>query len=191
MSKNYIDNYGFTGEDYTTNALPKGEYENCTFSHCTFINADLSDITFIECSFEGCDLSMAKVKDAAFRDIQFKNCKLMGLRFDECNDFLLALDFEDCLLNYTSFYRLKLKNTKFKDCKMEDVELSEADLTYAVFPNCDLSGAMFDNTILENADFRTAINYTIDPENNLIARAKFSIQGIAGLLGKYKIVIEN
>ncbi len=38
--------------------------------------------------------------------------------------------------------------------------------------NCDLNRAVFDNSILEKADFRTSLNYSIDPELNRIKKAK-------------------
>jgi len=83
-----------------------------------------------------------------------------------------------------------LKAIVFNDCKLQDVEFMEADLTNARFQDCDLSRATFENTILEGADLRTAYNYSINPEVNRIRKAKFSQAGIAGLLDKYKIVIE-
>jgi hypothetical protein len=43
---------------------------------------------------------------------------------------------------------------------------------------------------LERTDFRTSYNYSIDPEINRISKAKFSINGVVGLLGKYNIEIE-
>jgi len=54
-----------------------------------------------------------------------------------------------------------------------------------------LAGAIFENTILEKADFRTSLNYSIDPENNRIRKAKFSILEISGLLDKYDIEIDS
>jgi hypothetical protein len=51
--------------------------------------------------------------------------------------------------------------------------------------------ATFDQTILEKVDFRTSYHYSIDPEVNRIKKAKFSILGVAGLLGKYDIEIEQ
>jgi uncharacterized protein YjbI with pentapeptide repeats len=59
-----------------------------------------------------------------------------------------------------------------------------------VFDNCNLTGAAFDNTTLEKADFRTAHNYSVDPERNRVKKARFSIQGLAGLLNRYDIEIE-
>jgi hypothetical protein len=43
---------------------------------------------------------------------------------------------------------------------------------------------------LAAVDFSTAYNYTIDPEFNPMKKAKFSTQGIPGLLQKYDIKIE-
>lgn len=74
---------------------------------------------------------------------------------------------------------------------LQEVDFSEADLTAAIFENCDLQGATFDKTILERADFRTARNYSIDPEANSIRKAKFTLEGVTGLLNKYNIDIEN
>ena len=74
---------------------------------------------------------------------------------------------------------------------MQEVDFTECDLTNAVFDNCDLMKSNFDNTILEKADLRTSYNYSIDPEINLIKKAKFSIPGVTGLLDKYDIIIEK
>lgn len=190
MSKKYIEDVNFKGEDFIEKGLPKGEYENCTFANCVFSNTLLTGVSFLDCTFEDSDLSMAKVDETAFKNVQFKNCKLLGVNFDDCNGFLLALEFDNCLLNFCSFYKLKLKNTVFKDCKLEEVEFVETDLTNAAFKNCDLKDAKFENTLLENADLRTSFNFSIDPEVNRVYKAQFSIHNVAGLLHKYKIKVE-
>jgi uncharacterized protein YjbI with pentapeptide repeats len=74
---------------------------------------------------------------------------------------------------------------------LQDVDFAEADLTAAVFDNCNLIQAIFDRTILEKADLLTSYNYFIDPETNNIKKAKFSIDGVIGLLAKYDITIEK
>jgi hypothetical protein len=43
---------------------------------------------------------------------------------------------------------------------------------------------------LEKADFRSAFNFSIDPEMNRMKKAKFSRTGVFGLLHKYNIEIE-
>jgi len=70
------------------------------------------------------------------------------------------------------------------------IDFSATDLTASSFLNCDLSRSIFQQTILEKADFRTANNYSLDPESNRIKNAKFSSSWIIGLLDKYKIIIE-
>ena len=74
---------------------------------------------------------------------------------------------------------------------MHETDFTESELSGSTFENCDLTRATFENTILEKANLSSAYNFSIDPENNKIRKAKFSIQGIAGLLKKYDIVIEN
>ena len=74
--------------------------------------------------------------------------------------------------------------------RAEEVDFVEAELTNASFKDCDLTNAVFENTLLEGADFRTAFNFSIDPERNEISRARFSVQNVVGLLGKYRIRIE-
>ena len=112
------------------------------------------------------------------------------MHFENCDQFLFEVDFDNCVLNLSSFYKLKLKKTRFKDSNLSEVDFTETDLAGSYFDNCDLSGARFERTILEKADLRTARNYSIDPELNKIKKAKFSIHGIAGLLDKYDIEIE-
>ena len=115
---------------------------------------------------------------------------MMGLRFDNCNLFLLEFEFENCNLNHSVFFKLKLKNTEFKDSTLHEADFTETDLSGAKFDNCDLKRATFVNSILEKTDFRHAYNYSIDLEQNRTSKAKFSTTGIIGLLDKYDIVIE-
>jgi len=177
----------FDRQDYTSTPFPVAEYENCTFTNCNFASADLTGIIFAECSFTDCNFSMAKAKGTAFKEVSFVNCKLTGLNFSICQPFLLDMNFTGCQLNLASFYSLKLKNTRFKKCILHEADMVQADFSGASFTDCDLRGAIFENTILEKADFRSAINYTLDPETNRIKKAKFSLQGLPGLLHKYSI----
>jgi len=170
--------------------LAKGEYAECTFLNCLFMNSDLTSITFVDCVFDKCDLSMAKITNVAFRDVSFVNCKLVGLNLEECNPFLISFSFEECVLNLSSFYQLKLKGIQFKSCNLQEVDFTETVLTSAIFDNCNLSRTIFSRTNLEKADFRTSYNYSINPETNRIRKARFSRMGIAGLLDNYDIEIE-
>jgi fluoroquinolone resistance protein len=189
MMKHFTEDQTFEKHSYAETPLAKGEYERCTFKGCDFSNSDLSEISFIDCSFFDCNLSLAKLSRTSFRDVIFKDCKMLGLLFYDCNDFGLSVQFNSCNLNHSSFFKRKIKNTRFVNTQLVEVDFSEADLTGALFDGCDLLNAKFENTILEKADLRTAFNYSINPEQNKLKKTQFSQAGIAGLLGKYDIVI--
>lgn len=191
MQDLFINEETFEGNDFSLNPLTKGEYENCIFNNCIFTENNLSEFKFIDCTFYNCNLSLVKLNGTAFRDVKFKECKMLGLHFDTCNEFGLIFSFDTCQLNHSSFYKTKIKKTVFKNSQLEEVDFVETDLTSAVFDNCNLVQAVFDRTMLEKADFRSSCNYSINPENNRIKKAKFSILGISGLLDKYDIEIEK
>ncbi len=115
---------------------------------------------------------------------------MIGFPFFECNSFLLELYFNACNLNLASFFNLKLKKTRFDNCNLQGVDFTETDLEYAIFNTSDLTSAIFENTNLENTDFRTASNYTINPEKNKLKDAKFLKEKLYGLLSIYNISVE-
>lgn len=190
MSLNYVEDRVYKGENFSENRLPRGEYENSTFINCLFANGDLSGIEFSQCLFESSDLSMVNISQSAFREVRFRSCKLLGVQFNYCNKFLLSVRFENCTMDFASFYQVPLKKGIFEDCKLEEVDFTESNLAEARFHNCNFFRAQFNNTILEAADFRTSYNFSIHPERNKIKKAKFSSQNIIGLLDVYNIKIE-
>jgi len=190
MERIYIQDKNFDKKDIPSKDLTIANYENCIFTNCDLSKADLSQRVFLDCQFDTCNLSTANLTKTAFKNVKFKDCKLLGLHFENCDDFLFEVDFENCFLNLSSFYRLKLKKTSFKNSNLSEVDFTEADLSSSLFDNCDMAGAKFERTILETADLRTSYNYSIDPDLNKIKKAKFSIHGVTGLLDKYDIEIE-
>ena len=191
MSQAFIQDQNFDKLDYTQEPLAKGEYENSTFTNCNFEETNLNDIKFISCDFHDCNWSLAQLNGTVLREVKFKDCKMLGLQFETCNDFGLSFSFENCQLNHSTFFQMNIKKTIFQNCQLREIDFSESNLSNVVFDNCDLSQAIFINTVLDKADFRTAYNYSIDPESNRLKKAKFSILGISGLLDKYDLVIEN
>ena len=186
----FTENRRFEKIDFRENELLVGCYEECQFLNCNFNNVDLSGLTFVSCTFDGCDASLVKLKNTSLQEVKFVNCKLLGVQFSECRKFLLDLDFENCMIKLSNFCGMKLKNRHFKNCDMQEADFSEADLSGAQFDGSDLHQAIFFHTNLESADFRAAFNYSINPETNRLRKAKFSIQGVAGLLDSYGIIIE-
>lgn len=178
------------GMDFSGQKITTLEYEETTFLNCNFSKADLSGVAFIDCTFKSCDMSLAKVNNTAFNNAQFINCKLLGIDFSRCKDFLLSFSFDTCTLDFASFYKKKIKKTIFKNCSIKEVDFNETDLTESKFIECDLTLAVFQQSILEKVDFRKAFNYGIDPEVNKVKNARFASAGLAGLLLKHKIIID-
>ena len=83
-----------------------------------------------------------------------------------------------------------MKKTPFQRCSLKAVDFTEADLTEIKFIDCNLVDALFDRSVLEKSDFTSALNYRIDPNNNQIKKAKFSLEGLPGLLSAYQIEIK-
>jgi uncharacterized protein YjbI with pentapeptide repeats len=79
----------------------------------------------------------------------------------------------------------------FRASQLLAVDFTACDVSQSTFDNCDLQHATFDNTNLEKADLRTAFNYHIDPENNRLKKAKFSLPEVIGLLAKHDINISR
>lgn len=175
------ENQTFEKLDFTKEALGQ-EYESCVFSQCNFVGVNLSNIKFSECEFVNCNMSMVKVMETSLRDVQFRDCKLMGIVFGNCSNFLFSVSFEKCILDLSSFHRLKMRKTHFTECSLHEASFVETDLGESVFLDCDFSQALFERAILEKADFRTSYHYIINPETNKIKKAKFAQSGIAGLL---------
>lgn len=191
MFREFIEGREFINLNFTGNPLNKGEYEDCTFKNCDFSDSDLAEMNFLNCEFTGCNLSMVKLYQASFRDTKFMNCKILGTRFEECNKQTSGLTFINCSINLSSFCKLKLKKTIFRNSQVVESDFTETDLFESIFERSDLSGSVFEHTNLGKVDFRTAFNFSIDPEKNILKKARFSPAGIRGLLGKYDIVIEE
>lgn len=190
MEQEYFVDITFENQDFTKTKLRRGDYEGCRFTACDFTEADLAGLNFMDCEFISCNWSAARLDKTGLKNVNFKDCKLLGLPFDKCSDFLFEVAFDRCQLNLSVFYKVKLKKTRFTDCSLHETDFTGADLTEAVFQNCDLLKATFDNTCLEKADLRTSFNYSIDPDMNRIKKAKFAMPAARGLLDKYDILVE-
>lgn len=181
-------------KDFRTEPFEHTTYDHCIFEQCDFSGVKLSlpraDTIFEECVFRDCNFSNANVSNVAFREVKFIGCKLVGVVFAECHPFLLAMQFDQCDLSMADLHALALPNTLFRKCLLRESDFTRADVHGAQFVECDMARAIFDATNLEKADFRTAVNYALDPERNRIKKARFSADGLEGLLLKYGIVVE-
>lgn len=180
----------FTDINYTDKVLRNREFVKCKFIKCDFSKSDLSENDFVDCHFVQCNFSLTTLTKTGFKDVTFSGCKILGIDFSKCNKFMFSFLFEHSHIDYSTFYGTKLRKTKFIDCSLKETDFEETDLTSSVFQNCELSGATFVRSILEKTDFRTARNFSIDPEINKMKQAKFANSGLSGLLLKYNLDLD-
>lgn len=177
-------------KQFTSDELKKRQYTNCTFKNCNFSEIQLHETHLSDCTFINCNLAMTKMAETQLANVNFDSCKIMGVNFKHCSSFLFEVVFKRCILDYSSFENLKMKKTIFTQCSMKGVDFSNTDLTEAQFIRCDLADAAFHSSNLKQADFTTSYSYNIDPNENYIKGAKFSLDGLPGLLVKFNIIIE-
>ncbi len=177
------------GKDFLEAGFLEKEFENVHFISCNFHQANASNIDFIDCIFEDCNLSLMVVNNTGFKNINFVNSKLTGINFSTCNNFLFQVSFTGCNLKLTNFEKTKLTETLFENCNLTESYFAETNLEKAIFENCNLNLSIFSYTNLKSSDFSTSYNYTINPDENSIKKAKFSLIGLPGLLSNFGIEI--
>lgn len=176
--------------DFGGQQLSGNAYDDCRFVGCGFANAILSGADFVDCVFEGSNLSMVRAEGCALKGVVFRECKLVGFDFGKCSDFLFAVTFERCNLDFASFAGRAMKHTVFEGCSLKEASFEGADLTGSRFSDCELERAVFSRTKLGKVDFRTARGFVIDPDENQLAKARFSLGGLPGLVAKYGVLVD-
>lgn len=165
------------------------EFEGCTFNRCDFSRCTFLAVTFIDCVFNDCIFNGSKINYVALRTVTFNECQMKDVNFAMTDKLIFDITFNRCQLDFSKFYTLKIKRTVFTDCSLIAVDFMAADLTEVVFDRCDLYRSEFAKAIANKADFRTSFNYTIDPEKTKLKKARFSLDGVKGLLAKHQITV--
>ena len=167
------------------------EYEHCVFKSCDFTQATFLSNSFIDCEFYDSNLALTNLTRSILNGVKFVNCKILGVKFDLCNDFIFDVSFEDCILDYSSFVRRKMPNTKFKNCSLKGVSFIETNLKQSFFDNCNLDEAIFLGANLQEVNFTSSYNYTINLQENFIRKTRFSKDGLDGLLRNFDLIIDE
>jgi fluoroquinolone resistance protein len=186
-----FEDLNYSDKNFQNESLEGNRFLDCSFRDCDFSNCSLTTTEFVSCSFDSCNMSNASIAETAFKDVSFLACKLVGLDFNGCNPFMLKMHFDRCQLHMANFSGLSLERTSFLSCSLLDTDFSGANLTEVLFDNCDMERAIFKFSTLAKANFITSYNYIIDPEETPVYKAKFSLHGLAGLLHKYNIIVEE
>jgi len=160
---------------------------SCTFKDCDFTKAKLDASRFLDCEFKNCNLSNTSIDGCSFKEARFFYCKIIGADFCSCDQLLFSVSFRKCLISLCNFSGLKMPGTLFFGSMIEDCDFVGSDLSGADFNSCVLTRSIFHNTDLKRADFRLAKNFVIDPANNQLRGARFSVPEVLTLLDVYGI----
>lgn len=160
--------------EYTEKEIDSIYFDNCTFIKCDFSKATISNTKFTECNFINCDLSLSILISCTFNDVSFKDSKLLGISWSSCQE-PFEISFDSCNISQNSFHLLDLRQMNFINSSIHDTGFEECNLEKAIFDNCDLQQSVFIKNSLKKANFETSKNYLIDPKQNDIKDARFSL----------------
>ena len=185
----------FKGEQLAQAQVDSAEFHDCVFSRCRMVESILRECRFVGCTFQRCDLSLGQVPETAFFSTRFEHCNLVGIDWTQATWGSVGLGeplaFLESAISHSTFIGLDLKGIQIKDCVAHDVDFREADLSRADFSGTDLADSLFLHTNLAQADLSGALNYRIDPAQNALAGAKFSLPEAMSLLYAMDIVLEE
>ncbi|STX81368.1 Uncharacterized protein conserved in bacteria [Legionella busanensis] len=169
-------------------------FENCKFEKTNFNEAKLIGCKFVDCEFLSCNLSAAQIINSSFSDTVFSESKLMGINWTKAKWPLIRLtspvQFYRSNISYSSFYGLDLKEIILEECIAHDVDFREGNFSKGNFMLNDFERSLFLHTNLNSTSFIDATNYSINPTENDIRKAKFSIPEVLYLLRSFQIEIE-
>ena len=187
----YLVDKRIEGQSFEGELFPYREMESCTFINCSMKDCDLSKVKIEECTFENCDFSGAKFFSTTLQDVHFENCKLMGIDFGDVNPFLLKMSFRRSLMRFCTFRELDLTGSRFESCMLQEAEFQSCDLSNVSFDESDLERTVLIDNELKGADLSNAYNFDLDPSQNRIRGARFSLKGLPGLLTAFDIVVTD
>jgi fluoroquinolone resistance protein len=172
--------------------ISNAEFGETTFLRCDFAEAVFETCRFMDCVFDGCDLNLVQFPGSVFANVAFNRTRLMGVDWTRAEWPRLGagrrISFSECTISHSTFIGLTLPELQLLQCTATNVDFREADLKGASFSGTDLADSLFLNTDLTRADFSTAHNYRIDPAQNKISSARFSLPEALALL--YSMDIE-
>ncbi len=175
----------FSGE----RPIPKGEFENCSFTALELANTYLDNQAFLESRFERCNLAHANLSHSRFQEVTLEDCKLTGVDFSTLDTFLLEIRFVNCNVQACRFSSMDLQKCSFSGCQLTGALFEHCDLRSVAFDACDLDQCIFEHCQLQEADFTSALNLGFNPETNRMKGARIQRDSLAGLLKKYDLVI--
>jgi fluoroquinolone resistance protein len=179
----------FTARTVAEEGLHPATFEGCRFEGCDLSGRSLNGFRLIDCTFTACNLSNATLTGSTWNEVRLVDCQAMGLAFGDAHSAPFLVGFEGCRLDYCSFLKSPLRSAAFRRSSLLEADFTGADLREACFAMSILTGAVFEDCNLEKCDFREAIDFGIEPSRNRMRGARFSPEGLGGLLRRYGLNI--
>lgn len=183
----------FSSLNYPSTIIEDKLFEGCRFSNANFSESQFIRCKFVDCEFNNCNLSVVQFKACLFNHIIFFESKVTGVNWTMLNWPHIRLsspfEFYNSMISHSSFYGLELQELVIEACIAHDVDFREADLRRANFKLTDFEKSQFVHTKLYAADFTEAHSYSIDPTQNDIRKAKFSLPEALHLLDGFELQI--
>lgn len=185
-TNDYWEEEFFEHEDKNLDSI---YFDDCTFIKCDFSKSLMQNCKFTECKFVNCDLSLSILKSCTFNDVIFENSKLIGISWSSCQE-PFEVKFESCNISQNSFHLMDLRQMKFINSLIKDSGFEECNMEKTLFDNCDLQLSSFIKNNLKKANFVTSKNYLIDPKQNDLTKASFSLPEALSFLSLLPIEIK-
>jgi uncharacterized protein YjbI with pentapeptide repeats len=179
----------FAGLSAIKESFKSLRFDECQFNTCSFIDCRFEKCKFLNCKFNDCVLSAVVPLDCHFVEVKFSRSKAIGIDWTKTSK-IEDLEFNECQINYSNFKLLKIPKIKIVKCEAREVDFIETDMSEGDFKRSDFEKSRFFKTNLTRADFKNAINYSIDVKNNTIKNAHFSLPEALSLLNSLDIIIE-
>ena len=185
----------FSGLDAKNVTVQRSVFDDCRFVDCDFSYARFTDCRFRDCEFENSSLNSINVDGAKVIGATFRHTKATGINWTtlDWSSYRLGppIVFQYCDISFSVFSSLVLRGISVRDCKARDVDFSECDLKGADFCRTDFQGTRFSSCRLDKCNFRGAMTYVLDPLDNSIEKAKFSLPEVLSLLSGFNVEIES
>ncbi len=189
--KTEYEGLSFDGIDFSQRDISGLIFDDCSFSSCRFREMSLNGTAFRSCRFSACELALLKFSGLHLSDASFSGCKLLGLNFADCGKLGLSAFFSECLLDSLVFYGNVLKRSRFLKSRLANCDFIECDLRETDFSGSSFERTSFQKCEFAKANFTTARGYSIDPLNNKVSGARFSLPEAASFLGYLGIKLED
>ncbi len=187
------DSKRFEGVRYNSD-LKTHSYSECVFDHCQFLDCALVDVVFINCIFCDCTFRNVDISGLRMQNMSLQDCACIGIDWSEVRRtgklFPLFKEIRGSTLKFNNFFKMKMPKLSITTTSLLDCAFMECDLSGSAFLHVDFQDSTFQDCDLSKTDFREARNYRINTTSNRVAKARFSLPEVVGLLHNLNVIIE-